>query len=103
MPGTLRVLIVEDDPDQAQSLAAAMPACGCGCSCETVGSLAEAMTRLSKGGIGCVLLDLTLPDAKETQAVEAITQWRFEPAYKNGHPTQVRHRVSLHFRLDETN
>ena len=36
-------------------------------------------------------------------AVEAITQWRFEPAYKNGHPTQVRHRVSLHFRLDETN
>jgi periplasmic protein TonB len=35
----------------------------------------------------------------EEKAVEAVRQWRFEPARKDGHPVQVIIDVEVNFRL----
>ncbi|MEM1204700.1 MAG: TonB family protein [Acidobacteriota bacterium] len=38
-----------------------------------------------------------LPYGLTQAAVEAVRQWRFEPARRNGEPVAVRHRVTLRF------
>jgi TonB family protein len=36
----------------------------------------------------------------DEKAVEAVTQWRWEPALKDGEPVQATAQVEIHFRLD---
>lgn len=65
-----RVLIVDDSPDQVESLGALLSMYRI--AWEGAGSLGAAFARLRLPGadIDCVLLDLTLPDASGVQAVE---------------------------------
>lgn len=35
----------------------------------------------------------------DEKAIEAVRQWRFKPAYKDGHPVTVGALVTVHFRL----
>lgn len=66
-----KVLIVEDDPDQAEALAAVLKLRGV--ASETAGTLALALVRLgSHDSVGCVVLDPTLPDATGTVGVAAL-------------------------------
>jgi DNA-binding NtrC family response regulator len=65
-----RVLIVEDDPEQAQSLAAVLALSGL--DCEIAGTLRLALDRLAGGHLGCAILDLTLPDATGLVGVTAL-------------------------------
>ena len=67
------LLLVEDDPDQAflvrRRLREQLPA-----DLEIVhlGTAAEATERLAMGDVRCVVLDLSLPDAKGLEAVAAV-------------------------------
>lgn len=70
MPDSPHILIVEDNADAATSLAQALTLSGA--RCEIASTLREALARLAAGGAGCVVLDLTLPDAQGVQAVERI-------------------------------
>lgn len=65
------VLIVEDNPDQALTLAELLRLSGL--RAETAGTLGAALARLALGGVACVILDLSLPDARGTEAVRAVT------------------------------
>jgi diguanylate cyclase (GGDEF)-like protein/PAS domain S-box-containing protein len=59
------VLLVEDDPDEAQALIEALADPRAGpCTVEWVKLLAEGLQRLKSGGISVVLLDLYLPDSQ---------------------------------------
>lgn len=61
------VLIIEDEQDTIDSLIPLME--GEGITVEGVTTLREALDRLKRGGIDCVLADLTLPDAAGVQVV----------------------------------
>lgn len=60
-PGALRVLLVEDDPDDATLARRALR--GRDFVVQHATTLAEARAALQGGGFDCVLLDLNLPDA----------------------------------------
>lgn len=69
MQRPLHVLIVEDSPQMAEFLCHALPSVDRNLTVEAVGSLAQAVIRLSRDGVNVVLLDLLLPDAEDIQAV----------------------------------
>jgi CheY-like chemotaxis protein/signal transduction histidine kinase len=58
--GLKRVLIVEDDQLQRQTLTQLIQAASV--QCESVGNGGDAMARILEGGVDCVILDLNLPD-----------------------------------------
>lgn len=60
-PGALRVLLVEDDPDDATLARRALR--GRDFAVHHATTLADARDALQTGGFDCVLLDLNLPDA----------------------------------------
>src|SRR5437764_1095993 len=67
------VLLVEDDPDYAtlvRSVIDETPLAELGF--EHVGLLAEACDYLQEVGAGCVLLDLSLPDARGLEGIERL-------------------------------
>lgn len=67
-----RVLLVEDDPDQARRVTMMLVEAACGrFTVSDVGSLAAALAKLRDGGIHVVLLDLGLPDC---QGIQTFTQ-----------------------------
>lgn len=74
-----KVLIVEDDPNQARLMSLMLTPLGL--ACDTVGTLGLALERLgvaAAGGaqsappVSCVVLDLTLPDAQGITGVSAL-------------------------------
>jgi len=67
-----RVLVVEDDPDDALLIERAIDTTGRPFVRETTGRLSAALDRLARGGIDVVLLDLALPDARGFDAVQRI-------------------------------
>ena len=65
------ILLVEDNPGDVRLLREALAETGGEFRLVAVGSLAEALQRLTEGGIEVVLLDLSLPDA---HGLETVTQ-----------------------------
>ncbi len=59
----LTILLVEDDPQYARLVAAALARTEVACRVEHVPSLKPGIERLAAGGVDAVLLDLDLPDA----------------------------------------
>lgn len=59
----MRLLVVEDDPVQAEGLRAVLGRCERRHEVTVSGTLAGALALLAAGGYDCVLLDLGLPDA----------------------------------------
>lgn len=66
---TIQLLLVEDNPREVHRIRQAVAAAGAGFSLLHVARLSEALGILCQGGIDAVLLDLTLPDARGTDAV----------------------------------
>lgn len=63
-PGTLRLLLIEDNPGDARLVREALADSKWrGLDLEHVASLGEGLARLAQGGVDAVLLDLTLPDS----------------------------------------
>jgi DNA-binding response OmpR family regulator len=67
-----RVLVVEDNPDDAALVERALAASPRPYVRETVPRVATALQRLARGGIDVVLLDLGLPDADGFDGVNRI-------------------------------
>src|SRR5512133_310881 len=64
-PGRVRVLLVEDNPGDARLIQFMLAdAGGDFFDAEIVERLRDGLTRLARGGIGVVLLDLSLPDSQ---------------------------------------
>jgi signal transduction histidine kinase/CheY-like chemotaxis protein len=68
--GVRRVLLVEDDPGQRESLVALLSADNVDVEC--VASGAEALARLADGTFDCMVLDLTLPDMSGFALLERL-------------------------------
>jgi len=68
----IRVLLVEDDADDAVLVERALVGTRRPYVCETAGDIAVALDRLARGGIDVVLLDLGLPDALGLDGVNRI-------------------------------
>src|ERR1043165_4257159 len=67
-PNRLRVLLLEDNPDDAQLIQLMLEDAGNGLfEIETVERLERALQRLQRGGVGLVLSDLSLPDSHGLQ------------------------------------
>jgi protein TonB len=49
------------------------------------------------GTVGDVKVKHSLDKAVDEKAIEAVKQWRFEPARKNGHPVAARMAVNMNF------
>jgi sigma-B regulation protein RsbU (phosphoserine phosphatase) len=70
---TINLLLIEDDPDDAQFLRLALlKASGVQFQSETAINLKEGLGRLAKGGIDLVLLDLTLPETSGLDTFKAV-------------------------------
>jgi diguanylate cyclase (GGDEF)-like protein len=68
--GTARVLIVEDDPDWAFLVGEVLgETMTMGFVATAVERVADARRALIGGGVDCVLLDLTLPDARDLEGL----------------------------------
>jgi sigma-B regulation protein RsbU (phosphoserine phosphatase) len=64
-PERIRTLLIEDNPGDARLIQLMVEEAGGGLfEFERVERLGEALERLSEGGIGVVLLDLSLPDSR---------------------------------------
>lgn len=70
--GGLSVLIVDDEPDVAASLAEILA--GRGCRCQVAGSAAEAQAIVARGGIEAVFTDLRMPGIDGAQLIGALTR-----------------------------
>src|SRR5215471_11197345 len=71
-PSGLRVLLVEDNPGDSRLIQLMLEDAGDGLfNVETVDHLEAALNRLTGGGIGLVLSDLSLPDS---QGLETFTR-----------------------------
>jgi CheY-like chemotaxis protein len=70
----IHVLIVEDDPDQAESMRRVLASrTEVDYAADVVGNVAEAVAFLkSPDGIDVVLLDLGLPDSQGTDTIERV-------------------------------
>lgn len=68
----VRVLIVEDEQDSASTLSRILNSLGM--ETEVSPTLYGALARLESDGIDCVVLDLTLPDAKGIRAAEVLQE-----------------------------
>src|SRR4051812_16078936 len=71
-PAAIRVLIVEDDPDDALLLREDFAAAPGEFQAEVVTTLAAALKRLDAGGIDVTLTDLTLPDSQGIGTFHAL-------------------------------
>jgi DNA-binding response OmpR family regulator len=72
----LSVLLVEDNRDDAELIRGMLA--GGELSLDTAGTLAAAQTRLARGGIDVVLLDLHLPDTTGTSGLATMLRARPE-------------------------
>jgi PAS domain S-box-containing protein len=70
----LRMLLVEDDPDDAILCRAAIGHSGLSCHMETAGTLRDAIEWLDRDKADVALVDLSLPDAHELDAILALAQ-----------------------------
>ncbi|MFP5219153.1 MAG: EAL domain-containing protein [Actinomycetes bacterium] len=66
------LLLVEDDPDHAFLVQRAFADRGLGLPLEHLTTAAEAAERVRAGDVRCVVLDLTLPDARGMDALRAV-------------------------------
>lgn len=71
-PDPIRVLLIEDDPGDAQIIRALITSGDDSISCEWVDSLARGLDRLDAGGIDVVLLDFGLPDSHGLDTFERL-------------------------------
>ena len=67
-----QILLVEDNPGDADLVREALSSASSRIRIEHVDSLAGAGSRLAAGNVDVVLLDLSLPDATGLQAVERL-------------------------------
>jgi len=68
-----KILLVENDPAAADEIRAALAAAGGGSfDVEWVRQLSEGLTRLNKGGIDAVLLELSLPDSHGIETFDKL-------------------------------
>jgi PAS domain S-box-containing protein len=70
----LRVLLVEDDADDALLCRHAIDRSGLPCTLHVTGTLREAVDHLDRQGADVALLDLSLPDAEHLDAVTTLAQ-----------------------------
>lgn len=73
MTGAGRVLVVEDDPGYARLVELQLgdaldPPAGV----DVARTIADACLRLTQGGIGCVVLDLSLPDGEGPELLDLL-------------------------------
>src|ERR1700693_4003859 len=68
-----KILLVENNPAAADKICAALAAAGSGSfDMEWVRQLSDAVTRLNKGGIDAVLLELSLPDSHGIETFDKL-------------------------------
>ena len=73
MSERLRILVVEDNPADADFIHEMLPQAGpLNFQIESVSRLSEALTRLDSKGIDLVLLDLGLPDSQGLQTFQKL-------------------------------
>ncbi len=53
----------------------------------------------ASGRIGQVRIQRSLGDGLDQKAIEAVRQWKFEPARKNGAPVAVQVNIEVNFRM----
>ena len=70
----LRVLLVEDDPDDVLLCRDAIAHSNLNCRLAVAGTLSEAAACLERDGADVALVDLSLPDAEQLEAVTALAQ-----------------------------
>ncbi len=46
-----------------------------------------------------IIVTRSLEPGLDQKAIEAVRQWRFRPATKNGRPVSVRANIEVNFRL----
>jgi DNA-binding NtrC family response regulator len=75
----LQILIVDDEPDIRISTSEVLREAGAGLvTADAVGTLRDALERVAAGVYSAALLDLTLPDARGTEAVRRFQSERPE-------------------------
>jgi CheY-like chemotaxis protein len=63
LPPEVRILLIEDDPDDAELLVKLLEGLGCSANMIREGLLALGLRRLQTQGFDLVFLDLSLPDS----------------------------------------
>jgi CheY-like chemotaxis protein/signal transduction histidine kinase/CHASE3 domain sensor protein len=76
-PGERRILLVEDDARQRESMRALLAAEGV--EIKGVGTAAEALAALANENFDCLILDLTLPDITGYQLLESLSRGNHGP------------------------
>src|ERR1035438_10061088 len=75
MSQAFQILVVEDNPADADIIRAILPETGPSCfQIESVARLADAVIRLQREAISLVLLDLGLPDSQGLQTLRQLLQ-----------------------------
>ena len=69
----LRLLLVEDNPADAELLASSSPGPGAGARLHAVDRLALALAAVAESSFDAVLLDLSLPDAEQLEGVASLS------------------------------
>ena len=70
---TINMLLIEDDPDDVHFLRRALhKASGVRFQVEPAKNLQESLSRLTRGGLDVILLDLTLPESSGMDTFKAI-------------------------------
>jgi CheY-like chemotaxis protein len=92
-----RVLLIEDNPDDAALTELLLARSEGAWECEVVASVRAAVERLRRGGIDVILLDLGLPDSVGSSAVrEILAASPAVPALvMTGHVDDVRAQSAL--------
>ena len=72
MTGSLRILLVEDSPLDAELVAEHLAEADRGLTLVHVETLSGALAVLDSGDVDCILLDLTLPDARGLEALGEV-------------------------------
>src|SRR6202158_1973183 len=68
-----KILLIEKDPAAADEIRAALAAAGGGSfDVEWVRQLSDGVTRLNKGGVDAVLLELSLPDSHGIETFDKL-------------------------------
>lgn len=61
-----------------------------------------ALTITEDGSVSELRVVKALPHGLDRAAVEAVSQWKFEPARREGKPVEATFNVTINFKLDET-